>query len=96
MNNMKLEININHLLSTLDKIETPTTRRNYDRLAGFLEGILYSVGKIKGDEDFIYKEIEVIEKGWFGRPIKIKRLQTYYELMFEKFQELIQEQQNNK
>lgn len=56
------------------------------RASGFLEGILFASNELEEGEDFIFKEIEYIEIGWFGGKTVKKRKQTYSEFIVEKFE----------
>ena len=85
-----------HLLITLkniNKVRKSGTNIEITRALAFLEGILYSLGRIHPKGNFPYKDIEYIEIGWFGKE-KIKtRQQTYVEYMIERIEELIEELQ---
>ena len=83
-----------HLIATLDnisKVRKSGSVIEITRAGAFLEGILYSLGKLSPKGGFQYKTIEYIEVGWFGKEKVKTREQTYVEYMIERIEELIQE-----
>jgi hypothetical protein len=56
------------------------------RASGFLEGILFASNELEEGKDFIFKEIEYTEIGWFGGKTIKTRKQTYSEFIIEKFE----------
>lgn len=90
---MESIISKEHLEKTLENIsKVRKTGSNIEltRAGGFLEGILYSLGKLSPMGNFPYKDIEYVEIGWFGQE-KIKtRQQSYLEYMIERIEELIE------
>lgn len=91
---MKSIITKDRLINTLKNVEDfreVGDVRGVYRAAGFLEGILYSLGKLNPKENFPYKDIEYIEVGWFGGQKVKTRKQTHVEYMIERIEELIEE-----
>lgn len=94
---IKLEatITVGDLLATLENIDAirkdPKRAHEIIRSAGFLEGILYTTGRLESGKQIVLKEIPYSEIGWLGQK-KIKtRKQTYIELMVEMTEKLIKE-----
>ena len=56
------------------------------RAAGFLEGILFAYNELEEGKDFVFKDIEYQEIGWFGGKTIKTRKQTYSEFIIEKFE----------
>lgn len=65
------------------------------RAAGFLEGILFAFNQLEERNDFIFKEIEYEEIGWFGKKLIKTRKQTYVEYIIEKFENFINNSYDN-
>lgn len=89
---MESIISKEHLEKTLENIsKVRKTGSNIEltRAGGFLEGILYSLGKLSPMGDFPYRDIEYIEIGWFGKEKVRTRQQTYLEYMIERVEELM-------
>lgn len=89
---MESIISKEHLEKTLENIsKVRKTGSNIEltRAGGFLEGILYSLGKLSPMGNFPYRDIEYIEIGWFGKEKVITRQQTYLEYMIERVEELM-------
>ena len=59
------------------------------RASGFLEGILFAFNELEEGKDFIFKDIEYEEIGWFGRKTIKTRKQTYSEFIIEKFESFL-------
>jgi hypothetical protein len=59
------------------------------RAGGFLEGILFALDELEEGKDFIFKEIEYEEIGWFGKKTIKTRKQTYLEFIVEKYENLL-------
>lgn len=92
MKKLEVAITREHLVATLKGIEESRengTSMELARAAGFLEGMLYTLGEIKGKTTFKYKEIEYLEIGWFGQKKIRTREQTYLEYVIEKTKEVI-------
>ena len=89
---MESIISKEHLEKTLENIsKVRKTGSNIEltRAGGFLEGILYSLGKLSPMGNFPYRDIEYIEIGWFGKEKVKTRQQTYLEYMIERVEELM-------
>lgn len=92
MKKLKVAITKGHLVATLEAIELirlDKSQKELHRAAGFLEGILYTVGDIAPKSEFAYKEIEYVEIGWLGGKTIKTRTQSYLEFMIERTQRLI-------
>ena len=59
------------------------------RASGFLEGILFAFNELEEGKDFIFKDIEYEEIGWFGKKVIKTRKQTYSEFIIEKFESFL-------
>jgi hypothetical protein len=62
------------------------------RASGFLEGILFAYNELEEGKDFIFKNIEYEEIGWFGGKTIKTRKQTYSEFIIEKFEIFLNKQ----
>lgn len=97
MKKLRATIEKGNLISTLKNIEKIREDKNRGhellRCAGFLEGILYTLGVIKpGTRVLPNKKIDYVEIGWLGGKTIKQRDQTYLEYMIELTQNLIDEQ----
>jgi hypothetical protein len=59
------------------------------RATGFLEGILFASNELEEGKDFVFKDIEYEEIGWFGGKTIKTRKQTYSEFIIEKFENFL-------
>jgi hypothetical protein len=59
------------------------------RAAGFLEGVLFAFNELEEGKDFVFKNIEYEEIGWFGGKTIKTRKQNYCEFIIDKFENFI-------
>jgi hypothetical protein len=95
MKKLEATITVDNLVSTMKNInairEDPKRTNEIFRAAGFLEGILYTTGRLVPGKQLVFKNITYVEIGWIGQKRIKTREQTYMELMVEMMEEFIKE-----
>jgi hypothetical protein len=71
--------------------EDPKRTNEIVRAAGFLEGMLYTTGRLIPGEPLVFKDISYTQIGWIGQKRTKTRQQTYMERMVEMTEEFIKE-----
>lgn len=95
MKKIETKLVVGNLVSTMRNInairEDPKRTNEIIRAAGFLEGLLFTTGRLVPGEQLVCKDIPYTEIGWLGQKRTKTRKQTYIELMVEMMKEFIKE-----